>query len=504
METSQDSDKISKIRKRIIVACDGTWQDADSDSERVYPVWKFWRRERYLMPASNVARLCRCISKEGVDEQGRPVPQLVFYQAGVGTSFMQRLSGGLTGRGITSHIRDAYSFICNNYEDGDEIFLFGFSRGAFTVRSLSSLLRTIGILNASGLAHFYSISQDWKYQNDDIWRLVKTPFADVPWGSTKDRRPSPRTVAGQKNAYVQKLKELDLLRCDKAPIGIKACGVWDTVGSLGVPQVWFLPQRDSKEYAFVDTNVEWNIEHAFQALALDERRGPFTPTIWAAPINPPKELKQCWFRGVHCDVGGGGYRDQELANLSLAWMITQLESKNSKKSKSLMQFNHDTFWKLMEISAKDQAKKSTGSSPMPELKEWGLGQIHDSMEWYYRLLTRPRIREPLSFTQRQLNPPWWKQLLSFFSKKTGQPLENTQECMHSSVSKRLTKADTPCDALRNWLYDREAREWKGPGGKSLPEDKLDGLELELANRWGSIVAEANTRATLAGQEGTIA
>lgn len=230
MENSQDSDKISKIRKRIIVACDGTWQDADHDSERDHPIWKFWRRERHLMPESNVARLCRCISKEGVDEQGRPVPQLVFYQAGIGTSWMQRLSGGLTGRGITSNIRDAYSFICNNYEEGDEVFLFGFSRGAFTVRSLSSLLRTIGILNASGLAHFYSISQDWKHQDDDKWRLIKTPFADVPWGSTKDRRPSPKTITGQENAYVKKLKEMDLLRCDKAPIGIKACGVWDTVG----------------------------------------------------------------------------------------------------------------------------------------------------------------------------------------------------------------------------------------------------------------------------------
>jgi Uncharacterized alpha/beta hydrolase domain (DUF2235) len=88
-----------------------------------------------------------------------------------------------------------------------------------------------------------------------------------------------------------------------------------------------MPQRSSKEYAFVDTNVESNIEYAFQALALDEHRGPFTPTIWAAPIDPPRELKRCWFRGVHCDVGGGGYPDQELANLNLAWMMTQLESK---------------------------------------------------------------------------------------------------------------------------------------------------------------------------------
>lgn len=241
-------------------------------------------------------------------------------------------------------------------------------------------------------------------------------------------------------------------------------------------------------YAFVDTNVESNIEYAFQALALDERRGPFTPTIWAAPTDPPKVLKQCWFRGVHCDVGGGGYRDQELANLGLAWMITQLESK------SLLQFNHDTFWKLMETSARDQTKILPGSPPLPELKEWGLGQIHDSMQWYYRLLTKARIREPKSFTQRQLNPPWWKQLLWFFSQKAGPPLENTQECIHASVSKRRAVEDTPCDALRNWNYDRRTRTWEGPGGKSIEEDKFDGLESELAERWDGIVAAAKKRA----------
>ena len=228
--TSQISIDMSKIRKRIIVACDGTWQDADSTSERLYPWWKFWRKEHRLTPASNVARLCRCIGKEGIDKQGQPVPQLVFYQAGVGTGWMQRVTGGLSGKGITSNIRDAYSFICNNYEEGDEIFLFGFSRGAFTVRILSTLLRTIGILNASGLAHFYSISQDWKHQNRDKWRLHDTPFKDEPWGSASEPRPSLRTIVGQENAYVKKLKELGFLRCDKAPITIKACGVWDTVG----------------------------------------------------------------------------------------------------------------------------------------------------------------------------------------------------------------------------------------------------------------------------------
>jgi Uncharacterized alpha/beta hydrolase domain (DUF2235) len=263
----------------------------------------------------------------------------------------------------------------------------------------------------------------------------------------------------------------------------------DKVRSLGVPQVWFLPQRNSKRYAFVNTNVESNIEYAFQALALDERRGPFTPTIWAAPHDPPKVLKQCWFRGVHCDIGGGGYPDQELANLSLAWMISQLESN------ALLQFDQATFWKLINTSAVFQTKKMELTPPMPKLKGWGLGKIHDSMAWYYKIATGRRIREPRSFTQQQLYPPWWKQILSLFSsKKPGPLLENTQECMHASVGTRRTREETACEALKNWSYNESTKVWTSPGVEPLLEDKLQGLELELAEGWDSIVANANAHA----------
>ena len=254
-----------------------------------------------------------------------------------------------------------------------------------------------------------------------------------------------------------------------------------------MPQVWFVPQKSSKDYAFVDTHVESNIEYAFQALAVDERRGPFTPTIWTAPNNAPKELKQCWFRGVHSDLGGG-YPDHEIANLSLAWMITQVESNR------LIQFDRDTFWKLMETSAQAQVKKRPGLAPMPKLEGWGLGRIHDSMKWYYRLLTRPRIREPRSFTQNQSNRSWWKQILEWFSPKPAPPLESTHECMHSSVGRRRTVKETPSDALSKWTYDKSTKVWSKPGVEPLQEDELRGLELELAQRWDDIVDNANKQA----------
>lgn len=261
--------------------------------------------------------------------------------------------------------------------------------------------------------------------------------------------------------------------------------------SLGVPKIWFMPQTSPMSYAFVNTNVESNIEYAFQALALDERRGPFAPTIWAAPINPPKELKQCWFRGVHCDIGGGGYSDQELADISLAWMMTQLESK------SLIQFNHDTFWKLIETSKRRQTLKIP-NDPMPAMKGWGLGRIHDSMKWYYRLLTLPRIREPRSFTQHAFHPSWLKQIVDFFSQKSEPLLENTHECIHASVGKRWMAEGTKCDALGKWSYDTTKKVWSKPGVEPLREDQLQGLELELAQRWDGIVEKVNAEAASQG------
>jgi hypothetical protein len=128
---------------------------------------------------------------------------------------------------------------------------------------------------------------------------------------------------------------------------------------------------------------------------------------------------------------------------------------------------------------------------MPKLKGWGLGQIHDSMEWYYRLFTRSRVREPRSFTQTQLRSSWWKQILEYFYPKPRLPLEYTRECIHASVGKRRTVEETPCDALSKWSYDESTKAWSKPGVETLQEDELHGLERELAQRWDDIVDKAN-------------
>jgi hypothetical protein len=117
------------------------------------------------------------------------------------------------------------------------------------------------------------------------------------------------------------------------------------------------------------------------------------------------------------------------------------------------------------------------------------------MTWYCRLLTRSRIREPRSFTQRQLHLPWWNRLPEFFSPQPGRHLEKTHECIHSSEGKRLIVDGTPCDALIKWSYNESTKTWSKPGLEPLQEDKLHELELELADRWDDIVDEAERQDT---------
>ena len=331
--------------------------------------------------------------------------------------------------GISEHIREAYSFICTNYSRGDEIFLIGFSRGAFTARSISSLIRAVGLLTPAGLVHFYQIFQDWEFQLKDGWT---SPYPTQPW----PHRPRCDTPE-----YRRKLLELELTRPD---IPIKAVAVWDTVGSLGIPMIGLFPQPPSTDYAFVDTKVEPNIENAFQALALDEHRRAFTPTIWEKPAEQawPLVLKQCWFPGVHADIGGG-YHNADLANITLAWMISQLDP--------FLSFDHSYIIHENRLSLERQAARGHPK------REWGAGRIHDSMTLFFRL-GGSQIRTPSQHhhadrrsTTNQKSPPT----------TCRHRLLHTNESIHSSVRIRMgrnglgynDKGKYDSEALQGWTMN---------------------------------------------------
>jgi len=263
--------------KRLIVCCDGTWNTADqARSGRACP--------------TNVTKLALCIAAE--DSAG--VHQRVYYHDGVGTSRRERLTGGAFGVGLGRNVFDAYRFLIDSYEPGDELYFFGFSRGAFTARSLAGLVRNCGILRQEDASRI-----------DEAWALYRSS-ADKPSGvaSTLFRR-----------AYSHEPR-------------IHFIGVWDTVGALGVPVLgprWLKPVVKwlNHRWEFHDTKLSTWVDGAFHALAIDERRAAFEPTLWhQQPSAGHQELKQVWFTGVHCDIGGG-YPDTSLSDIALLWMAAR-------------------------------------------------------------------------------------------------------------------------------------------------------------------------------------
>ena len=272
--------------KRIVICADGTWNRPEADLDKDVP--------------TNVLKVARAIAPAADDN----VEQVVFYDWGLG-SYHDNLTAGAFGTGINKNIQDAYRFIVQNYALGDELYFFGFSRGAFTVRSLAGLINNCGILKPSQarlIARAFEIykSRDI-HPNDDFsrnWRNRYSVRADV------DQLPS-----NQRSKY----------NAEGHP-KIHFIGVWDTVGALGVPLsvLGFL----NREHMFHDNKIGPNIVTARHALAIDEQRDDFRPTIWKQRAGV--DIQQVWFAGCHADIGGGNPPDDDGAALSdwpLNWIV---------------------------------------------------------------------------------------------------------------------------------------------------------------------------------------
>jgi uncharacterized protein (DUF2235 family) len=297
--------------KRIVICCDGTWQS---------PFATFLGRPA----ATNVVRLKACVAAR--DAEG--TSQVVYYDQGVGTgNLLDRLSGGLTGHGLDQNIIEAYRFLIQNYEAGDELFLFGFSRGAYTVRSLAGMIRKCGIVRRENTG-----------LEAEAMRLYRDPVRADAQGPEDFRRAF--SIAQD--------------------VPIKLIGVWDTVGALG------LPLTLSKRYAFHDTELSATVERAYQALALDERRRAFPPTLWELPEGSVQTLEQVWFSGSHSDVGGGS-GSSGLPDLSLAWMFEKAEQAG--------------------LAFDDDARRADPLQPRPNAK---LNFVERGGYWYFLFGVRDR------------------------------------------------------------------------------------------------------------------
>lgn len=255
--------------KRLVVCCDGTWN-------------AFGQKN-----STNVVKVFKAVAPT----DGKGVQQVPLYVAGVGTKWHEKVRGGALGFGLSKNVVEGYTKIVERFEPGDEIFLFGFSRGAYTARSLAGFIRNCGIL---------------KPENQDRIDEAFVLYRD----RTEETAPSAQRARDFRDRYSH---ETD----------IEFVGVWDTVGSLGIPiDGWKFAEKINQRWAFHDTSLSNSVKAAYHALAIDEKREPFKPTLWKPRPDrgETQPLEQVWFSGVHCNVGGG-YASIELSNIPLVWMM---------------------------------------------------------------------------------------------------------------------------------------------------------------------------------------
>jgi uncharacterized protein (DUF2235 family) len=279
--------KLPRPGNRLALFFDGTWNTPENNT--------------------NVWRLQLMLADKGEDG----VPQLKFYDEGVGTKWFDRLTGGAFGYGLSDNVRGGYRWLMEHYDPGDEIFVFGFSRGAFTARSLTGVIARCGLLKPDAPMSFAQIYE--RYRRGDTVRPI------------------------YRLKYLQKIGETQfdfeeqtiLSHCYYQRNFVKMIGVWDTVGTLGIP-FGNIPGISRKTLGFHNTHLSKIVQHSYQALALDEFRKPYWAVLWTnfRPAKPNeadaeqvdnRHVEQRWFAGAHCNVGGG-YRNDLLPQRPLAWI----------------------------------------------------------------------------------------------------------------------------------------------------------------------------------------
>ena len=295
----------------IAIFCDGTWNS---------PTMK---------QPTHVARL--------FEKTRRTNAQHTHYFEGVGTGggevnlfakALMKVGGGAFGWGLNENIKQAYAALCDQYEVGDEIFIFGFSRGAYTARSLAGMIRKCGI-----------VANSTPDALDEAFRLYRKPgienHPDALHVLQARRKLSPRFATSDQD---MNWRAVTPWRDDPAQmhkVEIAYMGIWDTVGSLGVPAPLLGPVATvwNSKYRFHDTLLTSMVKSARHAVALDERRVFYRPALWDnleasrghAGLNKgdrstTRAYQQVWFTGTHAIVGGSAPKARALTGQSMLWI----------------------------------------------------------------------------------------------------------------------------------------------------------------------------------------
>lgn len=289
--------------KRLVLCCDGTWSHAVNPQ------------------VSNIEKLARSVLRSG-GSADPDVEQIVGYVAGVGARgyLVDTLLGGAFGYGFTRNVVDGYRFLAMNYEPGDEVYVLGYSRGAYTARSVVGMLSQVGLLTPeatdAGLLHEAERVYRLKPPTPRRVARAERTVARTRPGSWRRRRAEAVLGRGEE---VRAAKER--FRAEHGiEVPVRFLGVFDTVGALGVPG----PSR--RKNRFHDVSLSSVVVTARQALAIDERRLTFAPCLWTVPDgDPPDRVQQVWFPGTHGDVGGGGSRCG-FSDVAMQWMAAEMRA----------------------------------------------------------------------------------------------------------------------------------------------------------------------------------
>jgi hypothetical protein len=345
--------------KRIILLLDGTWNDeafgnTDTNIVRLQQIIAKTLDKEDNEKSSTQHPLVRSFSdKEGVDN-------IVYYERGVGTGWRDRYTGGIFGDGLNGKIRSAYLFLSYHYDPGAEIFIFGFSRGSYTARSL------VGYIAATGLLKRDTCTPENEHK---AWRFYREP-------------------PGRRSPGVW--SQLQPLMNPLAAFKIDCLGVFDTVGALGIPlQRFKLLNRDDFEFHDVDLSSITKVN--LHAVAIDEHRNPFEASMWRKPRFKKyrSAIEQVWFPGVHSDVGGGYIPELErerdklpaLDDITLDWMLKRVHH-------HCPGFPADPeFWP-------------------PTGEKWKMANQHESRDGIYRFMRRT-IRSIANYPLKEDEKAWY-------------------------------------------------------------------------------------------------
>ncbi|KAG2044896.1 hypothetical protein BDR03DRAFT_1021376 [Suillus americanus] len=279
-----------------------TWQDGVIVNE----CWK----------QTNILKLSRGL--EHIDERsGVPIPQIVYYQCGIGSGqnfYSEYVDGSRDDFVNSEKVQEAYAFIAQNYHPGDEIFLFGFSRGAYTARMIAMFIGAIGVLDRTDMDHFADIfvAYQKRGKETDPEEIEKLDASLSQWTSPDSR--------GKRRAD-----------SDNDSFSIKCVGVFDTVGSVGLPEELTHKSPSTKSiFGFPNNELGEHIERAYQAFAINEIRLDFDCCKFVQTDGGRRKgqiLKQCWFSGKLRDntaLIGGGWQGHDLSDISLMWMVANI------------------------------------------------------------------------------------------------------------------------------------------------------------------------------------